>query len=42
MISEGSGEFQDNVKEDPGFSWILVAFLVALVIGWFIGWLVYG
>jgi hypothetical protein len=42
MISEGSGEFQDNVKEDPGFSWILAVFLVAFVVGWIIAWFVYG
>lgn len=42
MISEGSGEVQDNVKEDPGFSWIIAAFLVAFVIGWLIAWLVDG
>jgi hypothetical protein len=42
VISEGSGEVQDNVKDDPGFSWIIVAFLVAFVIGWLITWLIDG
>jgi hypothetical protein len=34
MISEGSGEVQDNVKDDPGFSWIIAAFLIAFFVGW--------
>jgi hypothetical protein len=42
VISEGSGEVQDNVKDDPGFSWIIATFLVAFVIGWLITWLIDG
>jgi hypothetical protein len=42
MISEGSGEVQDNVMEDPGFSWVIAAFLVAFFVGSLIGWFVYG
>jgi hypothetical protein len=42
MISEGSGEVQDNVREDPGFSWVIAAFLVAFVVGWLIAWSLNG
>jgi hypothetical protein len=42
MISEGSGEVQDNVKDDPGFSWVIAVFFVAFIVGWIIAWFVYG
>jgi hypothetical protein len=40
MISEGSGEVQDNVRDDPGFSWVIAA--IAFVVGWLIAWSLNG